>query len=60
VLSHRCPDHYVHALGHAPLPGASVTEWVDLRSGAAVTKLLERAAPTRILHLAAVSPVVAE
>ncbi len=60
ALSHRCPDHYVHALGHAPLPGASVTEWVDLRSGAGVTELLQRAAPTRILHLAAISPLVAE
>src|SRR6266571_3715581 len=61
ALSHRCPGDYVHALGRASLPGAHVTEWVDLRSGAAVTDLLRRAAPTRILHLAAVSsPLAAE
>ena len=60
ALSRRCPGDYVHALGRASLPGAHVTERVDLRSGAAVTDLLRRAAPTRILHLAAVSPLVAE
>ena len=60
ALSHRCPGDYVHALSRAPLPGAHVTEWVDLRSGAAVMELLRRAAPTRVLHLAALSPPVAE
>ncbi|MGY3609028.1 MULTISPECIES: sugar nucleotide-binding protein [unclassified Bradyrhizobium] len=60
ALSHRRPGDYVHALGRAPLPGAHVTEWVDLRSGAALMELLQRAAPTRVLHLAAVPPVVAE
>ncbi len=60
ALSRRHPGDYVHVLGRASLPGTHVTEWVDLRSGAAMMDLLRRAAPTHILHLAAVSPVIAE
>ncbi|MCA6119990.1 sugar nucleotide-binding protein [Bradyrhizobium sp. WSM 1738] len=60
ALSDRHSGDYVHALGRAPMPGAHVIEWIDLRDGAALTELLRRVAPTRILHLAAISPVVAE
>jgi dTDP-4-dehydrorhamnose reductase len=61
ALSDRHPGDFVHAVSRASVPGAHVTEWVDLRSSAAVTDLLRRTSPTHILHLAAVSsPLDAE
>ena len=60
VLAQRYPSDHVHAIARDGLPGAHVTEWVDLRDGPAVAELLCRSAPTRILHLAAMSPEQAE
>lgn len=60
ALSRHCPGDYVHALGRSPPPGAHVTELVDIRRGAALMELLQRATPTRILHLAGVPPLIAE
>jgi dTDP-4-dehydrorhamnose reductase len=60
AISDRHPGDFVYALSRASLPGAHVTEWVDLASSAGVTDLLRSASPTRILHLAAVSAIAAE
>lgn len=60
TLSRRFPNDFIYALGHAPISGASVTEWVDLRGGNNVSDLLSRALPSDIIHLAGISVLAAE